>query len=76
MNENEKDQERIVHVLGTANNLASECYSVALEIKRLMGAMIDADTFIDSGMGSEAADLWAKIGGVEYLITVKKNRLL
>lgn len=72
----EKEQENFVFDIASANNFDMRPYSVALELKRLMAGMVDAGTSIDSGTGATEADLDAKIGGVEYHITIKVGREL
>ena len=47
--------------------------NAALEIKSALKSIIDSGTSIDSGGCDGAADLWAKIDGVEYLITIKPS---
>jgi hypothetical protein len=39
----------------------------------LLKNVIDSGTSIDTGGGRDSADLWAKIGGVEYYMTVRKS---
>ena len=45
----------------------------ALEIKSVLKGIVDSGTSIDSGGCDGAADLFAWIDGVEYLITVKPS---
>ena len=46
---------------------------LAQEISKFLQSIIDQGTSIDSGGGSGDADLWPKIGGVEYYINIRKS---
>jgi hypothetical protein len=69
-------QERAVTEIMNAtmpNDGTREAYSLALEIKGFLQSVKDADTSIDSGGGLGEADLWVKVQGVEYHISVKRS---
>lgn len=85
MSDNEYEEERRVLDVG-ARQWDGTPYTVALEIKRLLAAIVDVGTFIDSGHGllwprhapapiegHAEADLWPNIGGVEFYIMVRKS---
>jgi hypothetical protein len=85
MARNEREEERrVMDIAATQWDAAP--YSVALEIKRFLANQTDEGTSIDSGTGllwpqgapepiegHAEADLHAKIGGVEFYITVRKS---
>lgn len=49
--------------------------SLAHEIRTfLLASVADHGTAIDSGGGDGDADLWVKVGGVEYYIHIKKKQ--
>jgi hypothetical protein len=41
------------------------------ELEAFLRTIIDEGTYIDSGGGFGQADLWPRIGGKEFLVTVK-----
>ena len=47
--------------------------TIASEIMKFLETIKDADTEIDTGSGMEESDLWVKIGGIEWYITIKKS---
>jgi len=51
----------------------SSPYWVLSEIRGFLGSIKDEGTEIDSGFGMGAGDLWVTIGGVEYILTLKKS---
>ena len=44
--------------------------SLAHELREFLKSIVDEGTNIDSGGGDGTADLWPKIGGVEYHIQI------
>ena len=51
----------------------NDAHGVLMEIRAFLKAsMADHDTSIDSGGGDNFADCYPTIGGVQYVITVKK----
>ncbi len=46
-------------------------YSLARELKEMLNSIKDEGTAIDSGGGAGGADLWVKVQGVEYAITIR-----
>lgn len=47
--------------------------SLALEIRSFLESVKDEGTHIDSGTDGVTGDLWVKVGGVEYTVTVFKT---
>jgi len=81
----EREEERGVLDIA-AQHWDTAPYTVALEVKRLLGPIVDAGTSIDSGTGllwpwgapapiegHADADLHPIIDGVEYHLTVRKS---
>jgi hypothetical protein len=79
----EREQERQVHDLAPWDGTP---YTLALELKRFLEGLKDAGTSIDSGHGllwpsgapspiegHAEADLWPKVGGIEFHVTVRKS---
>ena len=44
--------------------------SLAHELREFLKSVVDEGTNIDSGGGDGVADLWPKIGGIEYHIAI------
>lgn len=65
-------QVRIIHDMLPAE-WDSGPLSLAHEIRNLLKPVADEGTGIDSGGGDGMADLWVTIGGIEYLITIKRS---
>lgn len=49
---------------------------LAHEIREFLKSVVDHGSNIDSGGGDGVADLWAKVGGVEYHISIKRSGLM
>lgn len=49
-------------------------YEVMREMCDLLKPMYDEGTTPDTGAGLGSADMWIKVGGIEYVITVKEQR--
>jgi hypothetical protein len=58
----------LMHLVG-----AEAEYSLALEIREFLQSIKDEGTAIDSGGGLGSADLWVKIQGDEYYISISKR---
>ena len=48
--------------------------SLAHELRQFLKSVADEGTSIDSGGMDGAADLWVKIGGVEYYIAISRSK--
>lgn len=46
---------------------------LAHEIREFLKSVVDEGTNIDSGGGDGTADLWPKVGGVEYFISIRRS---
>lgn len=46
---------------------------VADRIRAFLKTIADPDTNIDSGMSQSGADLWVKVNGVEYFISLSMS---
>lgn len=46
---------------------------LSTEIRNFLKSIVDEGTSIDSGGGDGVADLWPKIGGVEYHIQIRSK---
>jgi len=46
---------------------------LAHEIREYLKTVVDEGTEIDSGGSDGTGDLWATVGGVEYIINIKKS---
>lgn len=46
---------------------------LASEIRQFLKTIADEGTGIDSGGCDGCADLWVKVGGVEYYVTIRKS---
>ena len=47
---------------------------LAHELREFLKSIVDEGTNIDSGGGDGIADLWPKIGGIEYHIAIKSKK--
>lgn len=73
MSDNSKDQERSVFDTATSAGFDMRPYSVVMELKRVLAALADHGTSMDSGTSARSADLWITIGGIEYFINVRPS---
>lgn len=48
-------------------------YTMMREIMDMLRPLLDEGTSIDTGLGSDGGDMWLKIGGIEWLLTVRKS---
>jgi len=55
------------------NQTTRDAASVAHEIMTFLEGVKDQGTEIDTGSGMDESDLWVKIGGIEWFITIKKS---
>ena len=55
-------------------NMDMRPYSVVLEMKSLLGSLVDEGTSMDSGTMDGEADMYATIGGREYSIIVRASK--
>lgn len=65
-----KDRDKHVFDIASTNGFDLRGLSLAHEIRSFLENLKDSGTSIDSGTGPRTADLWVKIGGVEYFVTV------
>ncbi len=68
------DKDKEVFNLAAGAAFDTRAYTLALELKRLLEPMVDEGTNIDAGTGNGFADLWPKLGGVEFHIAVTLSR--
>lgn len=82
----DENAERWVLEIGKSNDWDTSPYTIAVEMKRLLGSIIDSGTAVDSGLGSlfplgasepiaghSEASLYAFIEGKEFYITIRKS---
>ena len=70
---NETERQNSVADLVEAAGFDTDNFSIVRLLCALLKQVVDSGTSIDTGGGRDSADLWAKIGGVEYYITVRKS---
>jgi hypothetical protein len=68
----EKDKQ--VFDIAAGADFDTRAYTLALELKKLLGPLVDEGTNIDAGTGNGFADLWPKLGGVEFHIAITLSR--
>ena len=56
-----------------SDSQTKDAVTMAHELVALLEPIKDHGTEIDTGGGMGEADLWVKIGGVEWFITVRKS---
>ena len=73
---NEKGDERVRVVEDLVAGLSGwdrGPLSLIHELREMLKSIIDHGTEIDSGGGDGMADLWAKVQGIEYYMTVRRS---
>lgn len=55
----------------TMVNVSPDAMTIREELRAFLNTIIDEGTHIDSGGGFGQADLWPKIGGKEFLVSIK-----
>lgn len=71
MSDSGKRQSEVVHIAPSEWDMRP--YMIATEIRDFLHSVKDEGSSIDSGAGNGSADLWVKVQGVEYLITIAPN---
>lgn len=52
-------------------DVSPDAITIREELRAFLQTIVDEGTHIDSGGGLGQADLWPRIGGKEFLVTVK-----
>lgn len=55
------------------NKTTQNAATVAHEIMNFLDTVKDQGSEIDTGSGMNESDLWVSIGGIEWIITIKKS---